>query len=147
MLRRAAILLLVMAVTACAPKPAPLPPTPEQPKALLTGGWWHLVEIRDGKKATRPGDPLRYTLNFNADDSVEMLLDCNKGHGSYRTTGKGELTFGQIAMTKMFCPPPSLSDRIGRDMGNVRSYKIDGNRLTMNLAEGGSYVWEQASLD
>ena len=46
----------------------------------------------------------------------------------------------------MFCGPNSLGDRVGRDMSAKRAYKIDGNRLTVAV-DGGTYIWEQASLD
>lgn len=146
MLRRASILSLLLLAAACAPK-APTPPVPPPlPHASLTGGWWHLVEIRS-RDVVRPTDPLRYTVTFHGGGAVDMQLDCNKGRGKYSAGTKGEMSFGPIAVTKMFCGQTSLGDRVGRDMGDVRSYAIDGNQLSMKLSDGSSYVWQQASLD
>ena len=141
-----AALLLVALAAACAPKDS----APPAQHASLTGGWWHLVEIKTGKETMRPSDPMRYTLTLHGDGAAEMQLDCNKGRGKYsikeKSATEGELNIGPLAVTKMFCGPNSLGDRVGRDMSAKSAYKIDGNRLTVAV-DGGTYIWEQASLD
>jgi para-nitrobenzyl esterase len=87
-------------------------------------------------------------LEFGADGRVAMRLDCNRGSGSYKAEPSeggvgGSLTIGPLAVTKAFCPPPSLGDRVAADMGHVRSYTIANGQLSLTLmADRGVYVWE-----
>ncbi|MDT1878174.1 META domain-containing protein, partial [Acinetobacter baumannii] len=62
-----------------------------------------------------------------------------------REPGRGVISFGNVAMTRMMCPEGSLDTRIARDMGNVRSYTLQGRTLSMSLmADGGIYVWTRS---
>lgn len=45
-------------------------------------------------------------------------------------------------MTRAACPPCSLDSRVARELGFVRSYILEGRRLTLNMmADGGSQLW------
>jgi heat shock protein HslJ len=115
----------------------------------LAGTHWRLVEIQsisDKQGATRPDDRAKYTIAFDS-GLVSMRLDCNQGAGKYderpAADDAGSLTIGPLAVTRAFCPPPSLGDRIVRDMAHVRSYRIVNARLALSLmAGGGTYFWE-----
>ena len=104
----------------------------------------------DAVGTTRPGDPTQYTLAFAADGTVAMRLDCNRGTARWSATpasspGSGQLRIGPLAVTGAICPPPSLGERIARDMDYVRSYLVKDGRLHLSLmADGGIYVWERA---
>jgi heat shock protein HslJ len=112
-----------------------------------------LVEVQsmsDEQGTKRPDDPAKYTLAFDSTGGrVAMRLDCNRGSGTYDSKpgingDGGTLTFGPLAVTRAFCPPPSLGDRIARDMAFVRSFRIANGRLAMSLmADGGIYLWEK----
>jgi heat shock protein HslJ len=130
--------------------------TPGKPivRSELTGTRWQLVEIQttaDTQGTTRPDVRSKYTIAFNAGGRVALRLDCNRGSGTYEAEpsgngGGGSLTIGPLAVTKAYCPPPSLGERIARDLAHVRSYTIANGRLTMSmLANGGSYIWEPAA--
>lgn len=56
----------------------------------------------------------------------------------------GSLRFTAIAVTRAYCPPPSLDTRIARDLGFVRSYRVIEGRLYVSLlADGGIYAWQR----
>lgn len=115
----------------------------------LDGTHWRLVEIQsmdDRQGKTRPDDPSKYTLSFEH-ALVAMRLDCNRASGPFTVNpsgaDSGSLTIGPLAVTRAFCKPPSLGDRIGRDMDRVRSYRLVNGRLSLSLmADGGIYLWE-----
>lgn len=62
---------------------------------------WESALYNDGREIL----PLRervFTLTFGADGNFAAKTDCNSMSGSY-TARDGNITFGPIAMTKMFC--------------------------------------------
>jgi heat shock protein HslJ len=117
----------------------------------LPGSLWRLVEFEssdDQIGTRRPEDPDRYSMELNADGTLSMQLDCNRGSGTWSATeagaGSGTFEFGPLAVTRAFCPPPSMSDQVARDAESVRTYVVRGDRLYLNLmADGGNYVWER----
>lgn len=110
-------------------------------------GTWRLVELQSNDDAigtTRPDDPSKYELTLNADGSVAARLDCNRGFGQWQTNGPSEISFGQLGMTRALCPEGSLDTRIARDLGFVRTYVLQGDRLSLNMfADGGNLVWDR----
>lgn len=115
----------------------------------LEGSRWRLEAIQsmdDAQGTTRPADPASYTLAFGRDGRLSARLDCNRGTGPWTSepadaTG-GSLAIGPLAMTRAMCPPPSLGDKVARDLGYVRSYVLQGGRLyTSLMADGGILVW------
>lgn len=133
---------LLLALAACAPKAtetaAPAP-------TGLAGTQWRLTAIEPASTAApspRPEDSAKYTLAFGADGRVSAQLDCNRGNGSWTSAGPGQLQFGPIATTRMFCPQPSLGDALGRQLGEVRGYSVQGDSLRLSLqGTGGTLVW------
>jgi len=88
-------------------------------------------------------------MTLEPDGRVALRLNCNRGAGAWSATATGPDTgsfrFGSLAVTKAFCPPPSLDVQIARDAEYVRSYVLRDGRLYLNLmADGGTYVWEPA---
>ncbi|WP_164844067.1 META domain-containing protein [Croceicoccus ponticola] len=149
--------LTALALSACATVPADQStaagPTAAGPFAGLADTSWRLVEIQsmdDAQGTTRPDDPQKYTIRFNADGSVSARLDCNRGVGTWRNdianaTG-GTLTFGPMGVTKALCPAPTLGETLERHMPYVRSFTMRDGRLNMALmADGGSR--SQATAD
>ncbi|HYG86166.1 MAG TPA: carboxylesterase family protein [Azospirillum sp.] len=110
----------------------------------LGGIAWQLVKFEGGDGTTlTPDDKAKYTLAFEADGRVSVRIDCNRGRGTWRSSGPKQLTFGPLALTRAMCPPGSLHDRIVRDWEFVRSYTIKDAHLFLALmADGGIYEFE-----
>jgi heat shock protein HslJ len=115
------------------------------PSGDLAGTGWRLAELRSGGAAERPADTSRYTMQFAADGTVALQLDCNRATGGWKSPGPGQLSFTPLAMTRAMCPPGSFDTRIAGELGDVRSYALVGDRLTLER-EGGSIVWVRPSI-
>lgn len=104
---------------------------------------WQLVQIKntDGT-SVRPDDPAKYTLEFDADGTLVARLNCNRGHGTWKSTSPGAIEFGVMAMTMAMCLPPSLDTRMAKDLTAVHSYAIESGHLHLNLSTGGFYEFE-----
>ena len=137
---------LLLTLAACAPKASEVAAAPP---AGLAGTQWRLAGIEAGDAAqsvTRPDDPAKYTLAFGADSRASAQLDCNRGNGTWTSTGPGQLQLGPIATTRMFCPQPSLGDALARQLGEVRSYSVDGDTLRLSLqGTGGALIWTRST--
>lgn len=104
----------------------------------LTGTVWGWTRTEYGNDTVvEAADPSRYTLTFEGDDNLAVLLDCNRGRGTYTLDGSS-LSFGPIASTRMACPGDSQADRFAQDLENVVSFVLDGDVLALSLwADGG----------
>ncbi len=112
-------LLLPIACSVHAPAPA------QHGGAGLGGTSWQLVKFQSSDdKMLRPDDPAKYTIAFGADGSVSARIDCNRGRGSWKSSGPNQLQFGPLALTRALCPPGSLHDRVVKDWEFVRSYTL-----------------------
>jgi heat shock protein HslJ len=143
---------LVCSLAACQHQ-ANAPETRASAFAGLGGTSWRLVEVKSidrAKGLTRPDDPDKYTLTFNADGTLATRLDCNRGIGPWRTEivepSGGSLAIGPLAVTKALCPPPSIGEALASQLGEVRAFIIEDGQLHMALAaNGGILVWEPVS--
>jgi heat shock protein HslJ len=144
------LMALVIAGASCSRNPSAVATTPAAAgAATLAGSNWHLVEFRSSDDAigvVRPDDPAKYTMSLAADGRVAMRLDCNRANGPWSSKAtsadSGSFSFGNLAMTRALCPPPSLDQQIARDTAFVRSYLLRSGNLYLNLmADGGTYVW------
>ncbi len=76
-----------------------------EPDANLVGPTWTLVSVIDGEAVSSvPGD-VAATLKFGADGSLEVFAGCNRGSGTYTTTGSG-IQVSPLMLTKMACDKP-----------------------------------------
>ncbi len=104
----------------------------------FAGTRWRLVEIQsmdDAIGTARTSNRDLYTMDLNADATVAMRLNCNRGRGQWAAKpvgngGEGSFRIGPLAMTRAQCPPPSLDARIARDMEFVRSFLLKDGRLS-----------------
>jgi heat shock protein HslJ len=150
------VLLIALAIAgvSCSRNPSAVATTPATPgatagAATLAGSSWRLVEFRSSDDAIgviRPDDPAKYTMSLGSDGRASLRLDCNRANGPWSSKAtsqdSGAFTFGNLAMTRALCPPPSLDQQIARDATYVRSYLLRGGNLYLNLmADGGTYVW------
>ncbi len=130
---------------------AAMPVAHAQADSRLEGTAWRLVEFRsmdDASGIERPDDPTLYTMRLNDDGSVAMRLNCNRAMGTWsaepgESGGSGRFRFGPLAMTRAFCPPPSMDQSIAAQAEHIRSYLLKDGRLYLSLmADGGIYAWE-----
>ena len=117
----------------------------------LTGTSWQLLSIESMAPGEQPGttiaDPSKYTVSFGDDGRAVFTVDCNRGNSSWRTDSagvdSGTLTFGPIALTRMFCPQPSNDTEVAAALGRVRSYLISDGKLHLSLeADSGVMHWQ-----
>jgi para-nitrobenzyl esterase len=132
-------LAFLAALAGCAPTASP------SSRDSLAASSWRLVKFQGGDDSVlRPDDRSKYTLAFAADGTVSARLDCNRGRGAWKSSGKGQLEFGPMAITRAVCPPGSLHDQLVRQLPYVRSYVIKGGNLFLSLmADGGVYEFER----
>lgn len=118
----------------------------------LTGTSWQLVSIESMAPAEQPDitidDRSKYTVVFGEDGRAAFRVDCNRGNASWQAAGaadSGTLTFGPMALTRMFCPQPSVDTQVTAALGRVRSYSLsDGQLHLAQEADGGVMHWEPA---
>ena len=135
-----ATLLLLAAASVLAQEPG-------QTAQPLGGTSWRLVKFQGSDETTlTPDDKAKYTIEFGADGNVSARIDCNRGRGTWTSSGPNQLRFGPLALTRAMCPPGSLNDRIAKDLGYVRSYMMkDGHLFLSLMADGGIYEFEPAA--
>jgi heat shock protein HslJ/membrane-bound inhibitor of C-type lysozyme len=131
---------LLLAI-ACSPQ---VQTAPHNSPAGLTGTSWQLVKFQGSNDTTlTPDDKAKYTIAFGSDGGVSARIDCNRGRGTWRSSGPNQLQFGPLALTRAMCPPGSLHDRIAKDWEYVRSYTMREGQLFLSLmADGGIYEFE-----
>ena len=119
--------------------------TPPHSAAENLGGTsWQLVQFQGGDGSVlRPDDKTKYTLAFGADGSLNARIDCNRGRGTWKSSGKNQLELGPMALTRAACPPGSLHDHIVKQLPFIRSYVVKDGRLFLSMmADGGIYEFE-----
>lgn len=147
---------LAMLVGGCAPQDkvtTQLPSMQPVETVGLAGSSWQMVEFRsndDSQRPVRPTDPARFRLDLNADGSVALGLECNRGMGIWSASDggratSGQLSFGPMAVTRAMCTEPAVADRPERDLPMIRGYLVRDNRLYLSLmADAGT--WEFAPI-
>jgi para-nitrobenzyl esterase len=124
--------------------------TARAPEALppvgpgLAGTTWQLVTFEGGDDTTLiPDDRAKYTIAFGANGQLTARIDCNRGRGTWTSSGPGQLQFGPLALTRAACPAGSLHDQIVKQWSFIRSYVMRGGHLFLALmADGGIYEFE-----
>jgi heat shock protein HslJ len=135
--RRLAALLVIAAGAAYAQ-------TAQDARAALGGTSWRLVRFQGGDDSVlTPDDRSKYTIQFDAGGGLTARLDCNRGRGTWTSSGPSQLQLGPLALTRAMCPPGSLHDQIVKQWAYVRSYILKDGRLFLSLmADGGIYEFE-----
>jgi para-nitrobenzyl esterase len=110
----------------------------------LAGTSWQLVKFEGSDdKTLTPDDRSKYTIEFAAAGQLTARVDCNRGRGTWKSTGPKQIAFGPLALTRAMCPAGSLHDQIVKQWGNIRSYVIrDGHLFLALMADGGIYEFE-----
>ena len=118
---------------------------PSQSEAPSLGGTaWQLVKFQGSDDTTlTPDDKMKYTIGFADDGGLSVRIDCNRGRGTWKSSGPNQLQFGLLALTRAMCPPGSLHDQIVKHWNFVRSYILkDGHLFLSLMADGGIYEFE-----
>jgi para-nitrobenzyl esterase len=104
---------------------------------------WQLVQYRGGDGTiVTPDDRGKYTLAFAAAGELTARLDCNRGGGTWKSSGRRQIEFGPLALTHAKCPPESLHDQMVKHWSLIRSYVLKDGHLFLSLADGGTYEFE-----
>lgn len=113
----------------------------------LGGTTWQLVKFQGSDDTTLvPDERSKYTIAFDRDGGVVVRVDCNRGHGSWRSTGPQQIQFSPMALTRAMCPPSPLNDRFVREWEYIRSYILkDGHLFLSLMVDGGIYEYESMS--
>ncbi len=122
-------------------------PAPDAP-AELAHTAWQLVRIGqpDGTVVT-PDEPSSYTLAFEADGRATLLIDCNRGNGTWTSAAPGRLAFGPIASTRAMCPPGSLHDAYLAQFERVTDYAIEDDHLFLRSGDDGAFMEMEHAID
>jgi para-nitrobenzyl esterase len=117
---------------------------PKNAAADLGGTSWQLVKFSGSDDTTlTPDDRTKYTIAFGTDGRVSARIDCNRGIGTWKSSGPNQLQFGRLGLTRAMCPPGSLHAHIVKHWEFVRSYTIKNHHLFLSLmADGGIYQFE-----
>lgn len=139
------------AVHQCRDQQAPMRQSQiSEPASPLTGTSWRLVHFQssdDSIGTLVPPNVQNYTLQFLADGTLAMRLDCNRANARWKaqpsSASGGALTISPAAMTRAMCGPGAMDVRLAQDTARVRSYTLRDGRLSLALeADAGIYVWE-----
>ena len=114
------------------------------PSPGLAGTSWQLVKFQGSDDTMlTPDDRAKYTIEFAAGGRLTARVDCNRGRGTWKSSGANQIAFGPLALTRAACAPGSLHDQIVKQVGNIRSYVIrDGHLFLALMADGGIYEFE-----
>ena len=112
----------------------------------LSGTVWQLVKFQGGDDTVlTPDDKSKYTLEFSTEGALSARIDCNRGRGTWKSSAKGQIELGPMALSRAQCPPGSLHDRMVKQLPYVRSYMLgDGHLFLSLMADGGIYEFEPA---
>lgn len=113
--------------------------------ASLEGTSWQLVKFQGSDdKVLTPENAAKYTIEFSDGGRLAARIDCNRGPGTWTSTGGSQIQFGPLALTRAKCPPGSMHDQIAKQWSSIRSYTLKDGHLFLSLkADGGVYEFER----
>ncbi len=134
------------------PTPSLSAPTPADAAAqtsLENALWAWTGSYENNDTTVKVLEPLRYTLEFLPDGTVEILADCNQAEGTYVLQEGGKLSIQVGVMTKMACPPDSQSVEFLSELAEVESTLQHDGALVLNfkLDTGGMTFAPNIPLD
>jgi heat shock protein HslJ len=113
--------------------------------SALTGKTWQWTASTTTVPASQSvvPDPENYTIAFNADGTFASKVDCNQVAGTYTVNGS-ELTIVPGPSTLAACPEESLSVLYLEGLANAVSYSVNGEEMTLTLADEGTMQFDAA---
>lgn len=116
--------------------------TQPEPDLIDTKWYWIETQMNDGT-LIKPNNKRDFSVSFAYGFKISTNTDCNNGNGAYYAT-QGLLNIPTLATTKIGCKE-SLESEFNRDLSEVSSYMIKGNKLILMLPyDSGSMVFEKA---
>jgi heat shock protein HslJ len=109
----------------------------------LEGTSWQATGINNGKQAVvAQAGTEKVTAVFGTDGSLTGSGGCNNYTGTFTTSGSDQITIGPVAATAMACEGAAgqIESEYFAALGNVATYQIEGNTLTLRDAEGATQV-------
>ena len=135
MQRRSLVLLVALTVALVA---AACQSSGSSPSAAASGleGTWQWTASTEAVPASQSvvPDPENYTITFNADGTAAIKADCNNVTATYATDGSS-MTITLGASTMAMCPEDSLGTLYTVGLGQVASYAVSGDELTLTFAD------------
>jgi heat shock protein HslJ len=111
--------------------------------AGLEGTSWTATGINNGKQAV-VSDAITPTITatFDSDDVLSGFGGCNSYTSTWTTTDPDGLTIGPIGSTLKACEQDLMDteQQYFAALGNVATYQLEGNQLTLRDAEGAVQV-------
>jgi para-nitrobenzyl esterase len=106
---------------------------------------WQLVRFLGPDRTTlTPDDRGKYTIEFGA-GQLRTRVDCNRGRGTWQSSGGNQIEFSALSLTRARCPDGSLHDQIVKHWTDIRSHAIKGGHLFLSVAgNGGTYEYGPA---
>ena len=103
--------------------------------APTTGSWrWEgMVSSADKISIEQPE---RYTLELQGGGKALVRADCNRGQATYKLDGRA-VAIRISSMTKVACPPGSMSERYTKSLEAAVGQRIRGDNLFLDLPGGG----------
>jgi heat shock protein HslJ len=94
---------------------------------------WRWVSFTSPVEQITVDAPERYTIRFGRDGRAAVGADCNRGSTSYSASPDRRIRLGPIVLTRIMCPPGSLSDRFVKEVGRASSYFLKDGDLYLEL--------------
>ena len=123
------------------PPAAAQPPSGVEVPGALASTTWAWIGFTSPIDQVAVESPMKYSLSFQGDGTVNITADCNNALGSYQADGQSiEIQVGP--MTNSTCPPGSRSDEFVHYLESAAIYSFqDGNLFIDLAADGGTMVF------
>ena len=111
--------------------------------ANSTGSWRWEAMVSSADKISIE-QPERYTLELQGGGKALVRADCNRGQATYKLDGRA-VAIRISGMTKVACPPGSMSERYTKSLEAAVGQRIRGDNLFLDLpGEGGTMKFVRA---
>jgi para-nitrobenzyl esterase len=109
---------------------------------------WQWIWFGSGAEQFDVGVPERYTLQFFADGTVAVLINCNRGRGQYSVGEDQRISLEMLATTLMACPEDPLESRFMTTLERVATYfQMDDDFFLEVPADSGTLRFRRAPQD
>ena len=110
----------------------------------ITEGTWHLTSITSiHRQAIVPAEAMaNYTLKYNDDGTFDAQADCNQVSGTYTVVDESVLTLTLGPSTLAACGEGSLSAEYVQLLGDVKTYSIAENQMTLTLEDSSELLYQ-----
>jgi para-nitrobenzyl esterase len=86
-----------------------------------------------------PAKRTNYTVRFGKDGRTSLKVDCNRGAGSWKLGGFGEIQLGMLALTRAACPTHPLTNKLPADWPSLNYFRIREDHLFLSIKPTGSF--------